>query len=125
MYELSCYKPCPRSTVTASPSVARGQLPRSKHDRVGFRTRKRSKDHAAVRESKARAFPISTDTCSDFKTKADMPAERASSSEKTSLYSLNMTTGTVGINVFRARAASMPFITGIDKSITIKSGCKA
>ncbi len=54
-----------------------------------------------------------------------MPADRASFSENTSLYSLKMITGTMGINVFKARVASMPFITGIDKSIKIKSGCKA
>jgi hypothetical protein len=92
---------------------------------LDFPTGKRSKDHAAAGKSKARTLSIRTDTCSDFETKADIPADRASVSENTLLYSLNTITGTVGINVFRARAASMPFITGIDKSSTIKSGCKA
>ena len=43
-----------------------------------------------------------TDICSDFETRADMPADRASFSENTSLYSLSTITGTVGINAFRA-----------------------
>ena len=72
--------------------------------------------------SKLRALPRSTDTCSDFETSAETPAERASCSGNTSLYSLNIISGVAGINLFRTWAASMPFITGIERSKTIKSG---
>src|SRR5439155_6970678 len=80
---------------------------------LGFLIGKRSKNHAAMWYSKARALPTRTDACSDFETSADTPAERASFSKNTSLYSLKIINGTVGIKLFRILAASMPFITGI------------
>ena len=46
---------------------------------------------------------------------AEIPAERAVLSENASPYSLNMINGTVGIIPFSTRAASRPFITGVDE----------
>src|SRR6266851_9819221 len=63
--------------------------------------------------------------CSDFETIAETPTEWASSSENTSQYSLKTISGTAGINLLRTLAASMPFITGIERSSTIKSGCSS
>jgi hypothetical protein len=74
---------------------------------------------------KLRTFWSSTETWADFETKAEIPAEKASFSENTSPYSLNMMSGTEGIRFFRARAASIPFITGIEKSMTMTSGCNS
>jgi hypothetical protein len=59
---------------------------------------------------------------SGFGTKAEIPADWTSARRSTSQCWLNMMTGIADIKSFRTRAASIPFITGIEKSITIRSG---
>src|SRR6266496_4472021 len=75
--------------------------------------------------SALRALPSKTEMCSNFETSADAPAEWASFSVQESLYMLNIMTGTFGITRFRTRVASRPFITGIERSSRIKSGCNS
>jgi hypothetical protein len=62
---------------------------------------------------------------SDLETIAEMPAARASRSNAGSALFVNMTKGTRGINIFNARAASNPFMTGIERSKTINCGCSS
>src|SRR5713101_3542701 len=82
-----------------------------------------AKTQAAAEQSTARALSSNTERCSVFETNAETPVARASRSENTSPYSLNTIMGTMGMSRFNAQAASMPFITGIERSSKIRSGC--
>src|ERR1051326_4140668 len=62
---------------------------------------------------------------SDLEITAERPAERASFSTIPPTLFVNINRGTFGKSSFNLRAASSPFITGIDKSRIIKSGCSA
>src|SRR6266566_7619234 len=77
---------------------------------------------AAAEQSAARALSSNTERCSVFETIPEIPLERASRSENTSLYSLNTIMGTIGMSRFNSQTASMPFIRGIERSSKIKSG---
>src|ERR1700739_1308607 len=72
-----------------------------------------------------RTLPSKTEVCSNFETSADTPAERASCSVEDSLCALYMMIGTSGITRFSSRVASRPFITDIERSRRIRSGCNA
>jgi serine/threonine protein kinase len=69
--------------------------------------------------SRPRALRI-TEACSDFETNSEIPTKRAWCSTNLSTNALYMISGTAGIKRFRTRAASRPFITGIERSNTIR-----
>lgn len=71
---------------------------------------------------KWRAVLTSTVTGSDLETRAEIPIRRACCSAKRSPKALYIIRLTPGIKRFRTRAASRPFITGIDKSKITRSG---
>jgi hypothetical protein len=52
-----------------------------------------------------------------------IPAERASAFTSASTYNVNMIIGTEDIRSLSTRAASRPFMTGMERSRIIKSGC--
>jgi hypothetical protein len=62
-------------------------------------------------------------TGSDFEMTEDIPSREACCSTYWSPKALYIISGTLGSKRFSARAASRPFITGIDMSKTTKSGC--
>ena len=96
------------------------------HDRAVDCWRRVAGTSVIVRgSSKVRALPSKTDMCSNFETSADAPTVRATFSVEEPLYALNMMTGTSGIICFRTRVASSPFITGIERSSRINSGCNS
>ena len=80
---------------------------------------------AAARSKRLRGFRISTDGCSDLETTSVIPINWAWCFASLSPNALYMISGTVGIKRFRTRAASKPFIPGMEKSSTIRSGCNS
>src|SRR5216683_1071237 len=79
-------------------------------------------DYAAVCVSRLRAAPTTVVTGSDFEMTEDTPSREACCSTYLSPKALYIISRTPGIKRFSTRAASRPFITGIDMSKTIKSG---
>ena len=78
--------------------------------------------YAALGVSRLRALLIKTAASCDFETNARMPIKRACCSKNLSANALYIINGTEGMSRFRIRAASSPFMPGMERSITIKSG---
>ena len=81
-----------------------------------------ARTHAAIGRNTARAFSSNTERSSLFDIQEAIPVVRVSRSDSTSLNSLNTMMGVIGNNRFNSQAASMPFITGMERSIMIRSG---
>jgi len=72
--------------------------------------------------SSDRAWPTKVPGASPFEMRAAIPMSLACCSTNLSPIPLYMISGTAGINRLSIRAASSPFITGIARSRTIRSG---
>src|SRR5438132_3538053 len=81
-----------------------------------------SGSQAALGVSRLRALLIKTAASCDFETSARMPIKRACRAMSLSPNALYIMSGTEGSSHLSIRAASSPFITGMERSSTINSG---
>src|SRR6266550_4540114 len=81
-----------------------------------------SGSQAALGVSRLRALLIKTAASCDFETSARMPIKRACRSISLSPNALYIMSGTEGMSRLSIRAASSPFMTGMERSSTINSG---